>query len=323
MEMSVAQLRWSYETMLKIRVFEEVVADMDQQGQIATPCHFCIGQEAIPTGIAAALDGDDYFWGGHRSHGHYLAKGGRSDLLMAEILCRSTGCSGGRGGSMHVCAPEVGMVGTVPIVAATVPLAVGAALAESLRGRPRMSVSFFGDGAIEEGHVHESLNLAGLKKLPVLFVCENNLYSSHMGLLQRRAKDNIADAGGVHGVASEVVDGNDVAAMYAATARAVERGRRGDGPTFLECRTFRWRGHVGPSWDLDVGVRRSDEVDAWLKRDPIELCRRQLTERGVEPEELQAIEAQVRDEIAAAVRFAQDSPFPNAEEVSLFVYSAA
>ena len=322
-EVDVGRLKWCYEMMVRIRVFEEAVADLVEAGQIITPCHFCIGQEAIATGVAAALNQTDYVWGGHRSHGHYLAKGGNIDLLMAEIMCRATGCSGGRGGSMHVCAPEVGVVGTVPIVAATVPLAVGAGLAETLRNRNGVSVAFFGDGAIEEGHIHESLNLAALMKLPVLFVCENNLYSSHMGLLQRRAKDNIVETGNAHGIAAERVDGNDIREVIHAAERAVGRARRGEGPTLLECRTFRWRGHVGPAWDMDVGVRRNDEIKEWLKRDPIAHCRGLLVAQGVSADEIEQMQQLVQQEVANAVRFATDSPHPSADDFAKFVYSAA
>lgn len=312
-----------FRSMVQIRVFEERVADFVEAGEIVTPCHLCIGQEAPPAGVCAALTNEDYIWGAHRSHGHYLAKGGDVKSLMAEIFCRATGCSSGRGGSMHVCAPEQGVMGTVPIVAATIPIAVGAALAEQLRGGSRVSVSFFGDGATEEGHFHESLNLAALKRLPVVFVCENNFYSSHMGLLERRILDNIPECGRAHGVVSQRLDGNDVITVYEASREAVDRARNGDGPTLLECRTFRWRGHVGHRWDMDVGVKRKDELQDWLKKDPIERCERVLVEAGVQTAELDEIRSQVEAEIADAVDFALRSPDPESSDVTRHVYRAA
>ena len=174
---------------------EEAVARMVESGEARCPCHFYIGQEAIAAGVCAALDRCRHGMGGHRSHGHYLAKGGSLAAMFAEILGKETGCSGGRGGSMHLMAPEHGILGTVPIVAATVPLAVGAAMAYKMRQEQRVAVAFFGDGTFEEGHVHESLNLAALYRLPVVFVCENNLYASHMHWSQRRVADNLHQAG--------------------------------------------------------------------------------------------------------------------------------
>ena len=311
-----------YRNMLRIRLFEEHVAELDEAGNIRTPCHYCIGQEAPPTGVCQALTAADMIWGTHRSHGHYLAKGGDMPALMAEIFCRVTGCSSGRGGSMHICDPEQGMMGSVPIVAATIPLAVGAGLAEKLRGSGRVSVSFFGDGATEEGHFYESLNLAALQSLPVVFVCENNFYSSHMGLAERRRLDNLCDLGTVHGMAAARVDGNDVSAVYQAALTAVERARAGEGPTLLECRTFRWRGHVGPSWDTDVGVQRKDELTEWLKQDPIPRCADQLLARGVEQAELDEIRGEVHLEIENSLQFALHSPPPPAAEVTRHVYRA-
>ena len=310
-----------YRMMVLIRRFEERVADIVEQGTIPTPCHFCIGQEAAAVGVCEAIERQDYIFGAHRSHGHYLAKGGNVRSLMAEIFCRETGCSRGRGGSMHVCAPEVGVMGTVPIVAATIPIAVGAGLAAKLRGEDRVSVTFFGDGATEEGHFHESLNLAGVYRLPILFVCENNLYSSHMGIAERRLKDNIPDSGAAHGIPSVSVDGNDVLAVYRATAAAAKRGRAGEGPTLLELRTFRWRGHVGPSHDLDVGVKRSDELREWLKRDAIARFAEYLCGCGFGHDELQQIRDEVEIELTDAIQFAERSPYPDPVSILEHVFS--
>ena len=196
--------------------------------------------------------------------------------LFGEVLLKSTGCAGGRGGSMHLAAPEVGVSGTVPIVAGTVSLAAGAAFAYKLRAEDTVAVAFFGDGTLEEGHVHESMNLAALYRLPLVLICENNFYASHLHWSERRVADNLHRAGEFHSVPGERVDGNDVLAVYAAARTAVERARSGEGPSLIECRTFRWRGHVGASFDLDVGVERCGELAEWLSRDPLRRLADQL-----------------------------------------------
>ena len=309
--------------MVRVRRFEEQVALLVETREIRTPCHLYIGQEAIAAGVCAALDVSDYVWGGHRSHGHYLAKGGDLRAMMAELFGKVTGCSGGRGGSMHLIAPEVGILGTVPLVAATIPLAVGAGMASKLRRDGRVSVAFFGDGATEEGHFHESLNLAGLLRLPVVFVCENNFYASHLQLLERRVADNIPAAADVAGAAATRLDGNDVEAVHAAARAAVDRARSGTGPTLLECRTYRWRGHVGPSWDMDVGVKRKDELKEWLPKDPIARTRSRLLEAGISQDECQEIDQAVAAEVEDAVRFARQSPYPEEREMTEHVWARA
>lgn len=312
----ISLLREMYKTMLSIRLFEERVADLLEADAIQTPCHLYIGEEAIATGVCSALERDDFVWGGHRSHGHYIAKGGGLKALMAEICGKSTGCCKGRGGSMHVVAPDVGVMGTVPIVAATIPIAVGAGLASKLRRNGRVSVAFFGDGATEEGHFHESLNMAALLKLPVVFVCENNFYSSHLHISQRRPLDNIASIGDLYGISSMRLDGNDVSAVYQSSVEAVERARKGLGPSLLECRTYRWRGHVGPSWDMDVGVKRSDELQEWLLKDPIKRVKEVLVGRGISDNELDEDCRRVRAEVEDSLRFSDDSQFPNRDDLA-------
>ena len=311
-----------FRTMVQIRLFEERVAQLVEAGEVRTPCHLYIGQEAIAAGVCAALEARDYVWGGHRSHGHYLAKGGDLRAMMAELFGKSTGCSGGRGGSMHLVAPEVGILGTVPLVAATIPLAVGAGMAAKLRRDGRVSVAFFGDGATEEGHFHESLNLAALFRLPVIFVCENNFYASHLQLFERRVADNILTTADVAGAAGARLDGNDVEAVHAAAREAVDRARGGAGPTLLECRTFRWRGHVGPSWDMDVGVKRKDELALWKPKDPIaRLARQLIDERIATAIELDEIGAEVAAAVDRAVDFAERSPLPPAGSLMAHVYA--
>ncbi len=275
--------RWLLERwrgMERIRLAEETIARMVETGEVKGPCHLYIGQEAVAEGVCAALGRQDSVWGGHRSHGHYLAKGGSLEALFAEVLGRESGCSGGRGGSMHLIAKEVGIFGTVPIVAGTVPLAAGAAMSYKMRGSGQVAAAFFGDGALEEGHVHETLNLAALYRLPLVFICENNLYSSHLHWSERRVADNLYRAGEVHGVPGACVDGNDVEAVYAAASEAVARAREGGGPSLLECRTFRWRGHVGASFDLDVGLKRRGELAEWILKDPLARAEARLREWG-------------------------------------------
>jgi len=292
----------AWKTMLRIRRAEEAVARMVESGEARCPCHLYIGQEAIAAGVCAALTREDTIWGGHRSHGHYLAKGGSLEAMFAEILGKETGCSGGRGGSMHLTDPSHGIPGTVPIVAATVPLAVGAALAYKMRQEGRVAVAFFGDGTLEEGHVHESLNLAALYRLPVIFVCENNLYASHMHWSERRVADNLHQAGVFHSVPGERLDGNDVTAVREAARRAVDLAREGGGPTLLECRTFRWRGHVGSSFDLDVGVQRRGELSSWLLQDPLARVEQELGESAERTEVSEEIAREVEQALDAARR---------------------
>ena len=315
---TIEQALWRM--MVLIRVVEERIGELVSAGEIKTPCHLSIGQEAIPAGVCAALQPDDSLWGGHRSHGHYLAKGGNLRAMMAEIFGKATGCAHGRGGSMHLVDPAQGIFGTVPLVAATIPLAVGAGLSSKLRGTQQVSVAFFGDGATDEGHFHESLTLAALYQLPVLFVCENNLYSTHLTLKERRVKDNIVESADLHGLSGERVDGNDVMAVQSAAQQAVQRARTGNGPTFLECRTYRWRGHVGPAADLEVGEDRRRELDEWRQRDPIARCRERLRAQGLSSERFEALEAAVRDEVEEAVSFARQSPAPDDSELLHHVY---
>lgn len=308
--------------MQRIRRAEERIGELVASREVRTPCHLSIGQEAIPVGVCAALNEDDTVWGGHRSHGHYLAKNGDLNAMMAEIFGKATGCARGRGGSMHLVDPAQGIFGTVPLVAATIPLAVGAAFSAKLRRTDQVAVAFFGDGATDEGHFHESLNLAALYRLPVVFVCENNLYSTHLTVKERRVKDNIVESAALHGFPGARVDGNDVLAVYQAANEAVNRARTGRGPTLLECRTYRWRGHVGPAADLEVGELRRQELEDWQHRDPITHCRGLLNASGVSSDELDRLEVEVSEEIDAAVSFARQSPDPDESELLHHVYAA-
>lgn len=322
---SPAQLHGYLKSMLTMRLVEEAVGDMVNSREAVCPCHLGIGQEAVAAGVSAHLNAKDRVFGAHRSHTHYLALGGSVDALMAEILGKETGCSRGMGGSMHLYAPEVGFHGSVPIVAGTIPVAVGAALAIQMDRAAQVAVSYFGDGAAEEGVLHESLNFARVKNLPVLFVCENNFYSSHLDIVLRQPSDRVSRFADAHCVPARVVDGNDVGAVAAAAGELIEAARRGEGPGFLEAVTYRWRGHVGADENIDVGVRRKlEDVLAWKGRDPIRrLADAMIARNVIDAAGYAAMEAQVREGIVKAVSAARSAPYPSPEALLGRVYASA
>ncbi len=308
-------------TMHQIRAAEETIGDMVTAGRIRCPCHLTIGQEAVPVGVMRHLNAGDRVFGAHRSHGHYLALGGSLDKLMAEIQGKDTGASRGMGGSMHLIDMERGLFGTVPIVGATIPITVGAGLAAQMDGGGAVAVSFFGDGATEEGGFHESLNLASVRQLPVFFVCENNFFSSHLHIGLRQPHDSVSRFAEAHRVPWQRVDGNDVVAVADAADRAVTAMRAGQGPQFLEVVTYRWRGHVGPRDDLDVGVRRSDDLHTWKLRDPIGRLAAALVASGViGPEDSERMRADAQAEAQKAWDRADRDPFPADEALLDRVY---
>jgi acetoin:2,6-dichlorophenolindophenol oxidoreductase subunit alpha len=314
-------LRAMYVAMLRIRVCEERLADLLLTKEIGCPTHLYTGQEAVAAGVCAALQREDYMFGGHRSHGHYLAKGGDIRGLAAEIFVRETGCSRGRGGSMHLTAPHVGLLGTSALVGGGMGPGVGTALASVLLGRGHVTAIFFGDGAIEEGIFSESLNFASLKKLPVVFVCENNLYASHLPLRVRQPQPDLYKHAEPFGVPGLRIDGNDAIGVYQTASAAVARARAGDGPTLLECMTYRWRGHVGPSFDLEYDIRTREELDSWIARDPIERLAKNMVEAGVMTEaERGKLDAQAQDDVDDAMSFARKSPFPEVKDLLKYVY---
>lgn len=311
-DISSATLRSLYITMLKIRKFEERVAELLQPpSEIICPVHLYTGQEAVATGVCANLRKNDYVFSTHRSHGHYIAKGGNLDALMAEIFGRVTGCSKGRGGSMHLSAPGVGFAGSSAIVAGTIPVAVGAALAFKLQRKDTVSVAFFGDGATNEGVFYESLNFAALKKLPVIFVCENNLYSTHLPISACLADTDIYKKAEVFKMPGGRVDGNNVIEVYETAKKAIENARSGNGPTLLECMTYRWRGHVGPNYDLDKGLRSKEELDYWMNKCPITAMEKWLLDKGfISGAERDRIHEAIEQEVSDALAFALGSPYP-------------
>lgn len=317
-------LKQLYRTMLLIRRCEESLVGPILNREVICPCHLCSGEEAIAVGIGASLTREDYVFGNHRSHGHFIAKGGGAAAMIAEIYGRETGCSRGRGGSMHLIDPDAGMLGSAPIVSGTVSLAVGAALASAIRKEDRVAVAFFGDGATGEGVLYESLNFAALMKLPVVFVCENNYYATHMPIRDCRVQNNIYKIAEPFFIACEEVDGNDVLQVYEAGKKAVEKCRRGEGPVFLECLTYRFRGHVGPDDNIQgshTDIRPKEEIEAWRLRDPIVLFEKYLVEKGdVDQTVLAAIKREVEQEVAAAHAFAKNSPLPERKELMHYVF---
>ncbi|MBI4333107.1 MAG: thiamine pyrophosphate-dependent dehydrogenase E1 component subunit alpha [Chloroflexi bacterium] len=298
--------------MVRIRKFEEKVADLVSNNEIICPCHLYIGQEAVAAGVCAALQKQDWVFSTHRSHGHYIAKGGDIRSLLAEMYGRETGCSRGKGGSMHISSPEMGLPGSCAIVGGTIPLAVGTALSFTLQGKDAVAVSFFGDGATNEGVWYESLNFASLRRLPVIFVCENNLYSTHLSISDCLAETNISRKAEALGTPAVRVDGNNVIEVYEEATKAVEGARRGCGPALIECLTYRWRGHVGPNYDLDKGLRSKEELDHWMERCPIKAMERLLSARGLmsEPEMVATYEG-IEREIDEALAYAKESPCPD------------
>ena len=310
-----------YRQMLEIRRAEEQLARLHQAGQIPGACHTYVGEEAIATGVCAHLRETDTVMSTHRGHGHALAKGVPPRELIAELLGKATGCSHGRGGSMHLFKPEVGMLGTSGIVGPSILMAAGAGYSAMLQGSDRVSVAFFGDGAVGNGAFHEGLNLAAIWDLPVIFVCENNLYATEVPFRTVTRQPSVAARSASYGLPGFEVDGNDVLAVYQAASEAVARARAGGGPTLLECTTYRTRPHSEGM--RDAGYRTTEEVAEWKGRDPIARLRGQLLHDAIATEtEIGAIDTAVRDLIAEAVEFAQASPWPDPATATTHVFSA-
>jgi acetoin:2,6-dichlorophenolindophenol oxidoreductase subunit alpha len=318
MKMS-AKLLELYQSMVRIRRFEELVAKLVTDGKIHCPCHLYTGQEAIAAGVCAALTDQDWVFSTHRSHGHYLAKGGDMKRLMAELFGKDTGCSRGHGGSMHITDIKKGLPGSSAIVAGTIPMAVGAAI--KLKETGNVSVVFFGDGATNEGSFYESLNLASLYKLPVIFICENNLYATHMPIDQCSANVEIYKAAEHFKIPSYRVDGNDVLEVYGKAKVAVDIAKE-EGPVFLECMTYRHLGHVGPHNDIDKGLRSQEELDAWMRRDPIHQFAMylKLTDNTLHKAFIHLVRDVVDEEINDALNFAEESEYPDSQDVHHRVY---
>jgi len=308
--------------MLRIRMVEEEIAKRYAQQEMRCPVHLSTGQEATAVGGCAALRPDDQIITSHRSHAHYLAKGGDLKAMLAEICGRSTGCCGGRGGSMHLFDDEAGVLASVPIVGSFIPLGTGAALSYRLANQDRVCMVFLGDGAVEEGAFHESVNFAAVHRLPVIFFVENNLYSCYTGLADRQPDRPLSDLARAYGIPSVQVDGNDVLAVHGTTAPAVARARAGKGPTLIVADTYRWREHCGPNYDNDIGYRTVDEFQAWRERCPVEaLARRLSAQDTLSGSAASDMADEIAVEIADAFAFAAASPFPDPDTIRDHVYA--
>lgn len=308
-----------YRKMLEIRCFEEKVYDLYGRNLVPGTIHLYAGQEAVAVGVCTNLGRDDYITSTHRGHGHCIAKGARLDKIMAEILGKKTGYCKGKGGSMHIADFNVGMLGATAVVGAGIPIAAGAGLSIKLRRTTQVVACFFGEGASNQGTFHEGVNMASTWALPVLFVCENNLYA--MGTRQSRVMNiaNVADRAAAYGIPGKAVDGNDVLAVYEVTREAVGRARRGEGPTLIECKTYRQKGH---SRFDPATYRPDDEVKRWLEKDPIQRLKTRLLKDNVLTEQkAKKIEDEVAADVEEAVEFAEESPYPEPEEALEDVYA--
>jgi TPP-dependent pyruvate/acetoin dehydrogenase alpha subunit len=297
-----------YERMTLIRHFENEMHRLFLKGEVHGTTHLAAGQEAVPVGVCLALQPDDYAAGTYRGHGHALAKGTTADSLVAEMLGRATGVCGGRSGSMNVIDIEHGLVGCYGIVGGSIAAATGAALTGKQKGR--VAVAFFGDGATNQGYFHECLNFAQVLNLPAVFICENNFYGEFTPMQQVTGGQDIAGRAKAYGMPSAVVDGNDLWAVHAAAGEAVDRARRGEGPTLLECQTYR---HYGHSKSDPATYRPKEEVERWLARDPLTIGRERLLSLGVSEEDVAGAERRARETMDAAVEAALAAPYPDPE----------
>jgi len=307
-----------YKKLLEIRRFEEKVWDLFGRNLVPGTLHLYLGEEAVAVGVCANLNVDDYITSTHRGHGHCIAKGADLNKTMAEILGKKTGYCKGKGGSMHVADATVGNLGATAIVGSAIPIAVGAGLSCQLRKTRQVVACFFGDGASNNGAFHEALNMAAVWRLPVVFVCENNFYAMGTRISNVTAIENIADRAQGYGMPGVVVDGNDAIVVYKAAKDAIEKARNGDGPTLIECKTYRHKGHSR----FDPGkYRPPEEVEEWMRKDPILRLKNELIKEGVlTEEEAEDIDRQVTEAVEESARFAVESPYPEPEEALEDVY---
>ena len=311
-------LLWMYRTMLTIRRFEEQARREADAGKLRG-MHSAVGQEAVPTGVCVHLRDGDYIFGTHRSHHHCIAKGLDINLMMAELLGKATGTNKGKGGTMHIADINKGMLGANGIVGSNIPVATGAALRAQVEGTDLVSVVFFGDGAANQGVLHESMNLAGIWKLPIIFVCENNRYAQSTPVEYAVSGESVADRAAGYNMPGIAVDGMSVLDMYEVAGEAVRRARSGEGPTLIEALTYRYMGHFGA--DNPLLYRTESEEAEFKARDCNEQIKTYLLENGVASEdELEAMDRKAVDEVAEATRFANESPFPDASELMTDVY---
>ncbi|MBD3264788.1 MAG: thiamine pyrophosphate-dependent dehydrogenase E1 component subunit alpha [Candidatus Omnitrophica bacterium] len=308
-------------TMVKIRLVEENISNLYHKHEMRCPMHLCTGQEAVSTGVCLNLKKGDVSFSSHRAHGYYIGRGGSLKFLMAEFFGKNAGCAKGKGGSQHLVCSDVGLLGSSAIVGGTLPICVGAGLAIKMIKKRSVALVNFGDGAADEGVLYESLNFAALKKLPVVFICENNFYATHAHQSVRQARDNIYLKARAFGVSSVRVDGNNVLEVFKAGRNAVAAARKGKGPHLVECRTYRWLEHVGPDYDYNLGYRSKKEVDKWKNKCPIKkFSEFLLKEKLIRKQEIDNIYKGIKEEIEEALKFAKKSPFPLYSELTKDVY---
>lgn len=316
-----AKLIDMHERMVRIRIFEESAGKLMEDGKVPGALHLYVGQEAVATGVMVHLTNNDQITSTHRGHGHLIAKGGAFDRMFAELYGKATGYCKGKGGSMHISNMELGMLGANGIVGGGAPIAMGAAFSNKFRKTKDVSATFFGDGASNEGAFHEAANMAGLYKLPCIFVCENNGYGEYTPQDQHQAIVDVADRAAGYGMPGVVVDGMDVLAVYEAAEEAVKRARKGEGPTLLECKTYRYYDHVGVR-GMGLKYRTDEEVEQWKQQDPIDRFEAHLLKQKVMTQaKIDAVHKQTLAEVEAAVRFAEDSPYPDIATLTDDVYA--
>jgi TPP-dependent pyruvate/acetoin dehydrogenase alpha subunit len=310
-----------YEQMLKIRVFEEHVNELYMSAKMPGLAHLYSGEEAVAVGVCEALRRDDYITSTHRGHGHCLAKGASVDRMFAELLGKEAGYCRGKGGSMHIADQDTGNLGANAIVGGSAGIATGAAMSSKMRGSDQVAVCFFGDGALGQGLLYEEMNMASLWKLPVLYICENNLYGEYTHYSETVA-GQMADRPKAFGILTEIVDGQDVRAVYAATQRLVKRARDGEGPAFLLCNTYRYFGHHVGDIARTYYRTKEEELEWKSQRDPLKLLEAYLTEQHIaDAQVFEQIEQRVRTEVEVGVQFALNAPYPEPEEVDQDVYA--
>lgn len=319
MELTHERLSEFLITMKRIRLFEERVASLFAEGRLPGFVHLYIGEEAVATGICAALQETDYISSTHRGHGHLIAKGGDPKKMMAELFGKSTGYCKGKGGSMHIADIDLGILGANGIVGGGLPIATGAALACQFQNNNQMAVCFFGDGASNQGTAHEAMNLAACWKLPIIYVVENNQFGEFTHQSKHQTIQDIASRATAYDIPGVIVDGNDVIAVYEAAVEAVSRARLSKGPTLIECKTYRVRGHFEGD---PVSYRDEKEAQEWMERDPIKQHESRLLEMDVlTPQDLEKINSKIKEELDQAVKFAEESPFPEIIELLEDVYT--
>ena len=320
MDLSKADMLRMFEQMTRIREFDERAGLLMEQARVHGSVHLYCGEEAIAVGVCEALNDDDYITSTHRGHGHLIAKGGDVERMYAELFAKATGYNGGKGGSMHMAALDLGIIGANGIVAAGLPIGLGVAFASQYQGNDRVTVCFFGDGATNEGAFHEAMNMAAILKAPMVFVCENNGYGEWSSAASTTSVTDIVDRAASYGIAGAMVDGMDIAAVHEASIEAIARARSGAGPTLLECKTYRYYDHVGR--DFGMLQRDPDEIARWRARDPIKQWRKVLIAQGVfDANTADTITARIAADMDRAIATAEQAPDPHPDALYEDVYS--